>query len=460
MFVRLFSIFFTLFVVGTFSPATETYFEVLDSEANSVFGTIVSLDRKQIVVDVQGEPQTIPLEKVVKIRNFASSPYEGAPSAASYQNWVRQSTPTERTVRSTSERSLDEIKAKIQESNEQAGKKTFPGSVVAIELKDGSRLTASSFTITNNRGIFRLLDQQNDLSIPLDNISAVRFTVRTLLEVANPSADWLRLAVPNTEGDRLIVGSPGSFDVYAGILNNVNADTIAFNVEGEVLPVPRRKVFGLVLHGEPAPPAGTPPLAALTLWTGTRGMISDIRLKEDELTWTTTAGLTVTVPLNMVNEIDFGEKGIVYLFDCERVRNEFSFPTASDINLEKWKLLQTFYESRTKVSREIVLDGIAYDQGVTLLGRSLLEYHLPKPFFALKAVIGIEDQFRPYASATLQILADSQVLGTWELRGDAAAQRIQCHLPQNCRLLTIIAEPLPQSGMPAVLTIADPKLFQ
>jgi hypothetical protein len=95
-----------------------------------------------------------------------------------------------------------------------------------------------------------------------------------------------------------------------------------------------------------------------------------------------------------------------------------------------------------------------------LLGRTSLEYHLPKPFAVLKGVIGIEDQFRPYASATLQILADSQVLGTWELRGDTAAQRIHLNLPQNCRVLTIIAEPLPQSGVPAVLTIADPKVVE
>ena len=185
-----------------------------------------------------------------------------------------------------------------------------------------------------------------------------------------------------------------------------------------------------------------------------------MQLQENELTWTTTTGLTVTVPLNMVSEIDFGDKGVASLFDFERVRNEFSFPFASDVPLEQFKLLHTFYESRANVSREIVLDGIVYDRGVTLIGRTLLEYHLPKPFAALKGVIGIEDQFRPYASATLQVLADSQVLGTWELRGDASAQRIHLNLPQNCRLLTIIAEPLAQSGVPAVLTIADPNVLE
>jgi len=123
------------------------------------------------------------------------------------------------------------------------------------------------------------------------------------------------------------------------------------------------------------------------------------------------------------------------------------------------KLLQTFYESRTKTFRQVMLDGIAYNRGMTLQGRTLLEYPLPKPFASLKAVIGIEDQFRPYASANLQILADSQVLGSWELRGDGTSQQIQLNLPQNCRLLTIIAEPVPLSNVPAVLTIAEPKLF-
>jgi hypothetical protein len=108
----------------------------------------------------------------------------------------------------------------------------------------------------------------------------------------------------------------------------------------------------------------------------------------------------------------------------------------------------------------MILDGIAYSRGVTLMGKTSLEYRLPKPFAVLKAVVGIEDQFRPYTSANLQILADSQVLGTWELRGDSASQRIQLSLPQNCRLITIVAEPVPQSNVPAILTIAEPKLFE
>jgi hypothetical protein len=95
-----------------------------------------------------------------------------------------------------------------------------------------------------------------------------------------------------------------------------------------------------------------------------------------------------------------------------------------------------------------------------LKGKTTLDYLLPKPFASLKAVIGIEDQFCPHTSATLQILANSQMLGTWELRGDSASERIQMNLPQNCRMITIIVEPPPQSNLPAVLTIADPKLFE
>jgi hypothetical protein len=78
----------------------------------------------------------------------------------------------------------------------------------------------------------------------------------------------------------------------------------------------------------------------------------------------------------------------------------------------------------------------------------------------LRAVIGVEDQFRPYASARLQILADSQSLGTWDIRGDAPAQRISLNLPQNCKLITIIAEPLPQSDVSTVLTITDAKFTE
>ena len=414
---RLLPLYFALFLASHFVWA-ETYFEVLDNEANSFIGTITTLDRTQIVVDSQGKTQAIPLEKLVRVRNLAPNPYA------------------------------------------QVGKETFPASVIALELKEGTRLTASSFTVDKSQGICRLLDKQSDLSIPLESISAVRFAVRNLQDVINPPADWLRLAVPSADGDRLIVGNPGSFDVYAGVLKEINAETIFFDVDGEVLPVPRRKVYGFLLHGDPNLSSGVSPLATLVLWTGTRGMISDLRLVKNELTWQTQTGLAVTVPLNNVDVIDFGEQGVAYLFDFEKGQNEFSLSFAPNIKLEQFNALQTFYERRIKEPREIVLDGTAYSRGVTLLGKTSLEYRLPKPFAALKAVIGIEDQFRPNASAMIQILADSRVLGTWELRGDTTSQQIHINLPQNCRLITIRTEPLPQSNIPAVLSIADAKLFE
>jgi len=459
MLTRFLSFCFILFAIVSFTGAVETYFEILDNEENVAFGTITALNRTQIVLDVQGVSQTIPLEKLVKIRNLAPNPYHGVPSAnAAHQNLL-QRIPAQAASsrRGANEQKFAEMIKKLQ-SGEQLITKTFPDNVIVIELKDGSRLTVSSFTAAKSQGICRLLEQQNDVSIPLNNISAVRLTVRNFLDAVHPPADWQRLAVPNTEGDRLIVGNPGSFDVYSGILHEVSAETVSFIVDGETLPVPRRKVFGLVMHGE-TPAAVVSPLATLTLWTGTRGMISDIQLAENDLTWQTSSGLTVAVPLSMVSEIDFGEQGVAYLTDFEQVRSEFSFPAS--IKPVQLKLLQTFYESRTKnSSREFVLDGIAYHRGMTLLGKTVLEYRLPKPFASLKAVIGIEDQFRPYAWANFQILADSQVLGSWELRGDVASRRIHLNLPQNCRLVTIIAEPVPQSNVSTVLTIAEPKLFE
>jgi hypothetical protein len=351
------------------------------------------------------------------------------------------------------------LASKLQ-TNEQVVRKTFPANVITLELKDGSRLTATSFTVAKGQGVCRVLEQENDLTLPLDSIASVRLSVRNLPEVQKPPADWLRLAVPNAGGDRLIVGNPGSFDVYTGILGDVTAETISFTVDGEVLPVPRRKVFGLDLHaGTPA--ATKQPLAALSLWTGTRCMISDIQLKDNDLTWQTTTGLSFSMPLDMMNEIDFDEKGVAFLFDLEQVRSTFSLPVESTANLSQVKLLQSFYESRAKnSSREVVLDGVAYNRGITLLGKTTLEYQVSRPYTALRAVIGVEDQYRPNAAVNLQIMADAQVLGTWELRGDTASQRILLTLPKNCRVIKIVAEPLPQSNTPAVLTIADAKLFE
>ena len=479
MSARLFTFCFILWFLGASAAdvSAETYFEILDNEENSFFGTITDIDNTQVLIDVQGELQTIPLERVVKIRNLAPNPYEGGSPASNNQH--QQPARMTLAARSANEHKLAEFLNKIQTSDLQAVQKTFPGTVIAIELKDGSRLTSTSFAIRGNRCEYRLVEHERYVNMPLEYLSSVRFMVRSLSEVLHPPEDWQRLAVPNAEGDRLVVGNPGAFDVYTGILGEVSHENASFNIEGEVLPIPRRRIFGLVFHGstggDTAPATRAAPFATLTLWAGTQGMISDIGLKKTEqgqaeLTWTTSLGWSDTVPLNMVNEIDFGEKGIASLFDFERVLHEISLPFppefgASGIGAEQMQLLRTFFENRAKTSREIVLDGIAYERGITLQGKASLEYRLPKPFASITAVIGIEDQFRPHASSTLQILADSpeqgtRLLGTWELRGDIPAQQIHLNLPPHCRAITIIAEPLPQSGVPTVLTIAEPKLFE
>ncbi|MCL2004841.1 MAG: NPCBM/NEW2 domain-containing protein [Planctomycetaceae bacterium] len=467
--VRLFFSCTVLLLACSFAESAETYFEVLDLEGQAVLGTLVQLDSGQITVNVQGELQTLPIASVVKIRNLIPNPYRETSSAAAQQH--RQPPPSRSRLtnaanaqqQTNAQRLINQL-AKIQQASEQAVQKSFPDTVITLELTDGSRLTAADFSIADGQADVRLLELQNSglpnaFSLPLEALSAVRFSVRGLSDVVNPSADWLRLAVPSAEGDKLIVGNPGTFDVYTGILGDVNAETVFFNVDGTVLPIPRHRIYGLVLHGE-VPPTTSPPLATLTHWSGTQGMVSDIRLDGEELTWRTASGLTVSIPLDEVSEIDFGEKGIASLFDFERVHSEFALPFASELGQEHGGLLRTFVESRTRVSREIVLDGNVYERGVTLQGSATLEYHLPRPFVSLRAVIGIEDQFRPWSSSVLKILADSQVLGTWKLRGDAASQRIEVHLPQNCRTITFVVEPLLRPGTSTILTIADPKVVE
>ena len=482
MFLRICAVCFVFFAGATIYA--ETYFECLNNENTSLFGTITELNRNHVVFNGQDGQYTIPLGKVVKIRNLLPSPY----GEAAVNNRPHSASRSPLAARRANERKLAEFLVSVQRAdakgNEQFARKNFPGHVIVLDLKDGGSLTVSSLTISGGQAVVRLLEQSNNVSIPLHKLSSVRLTVRSLSDVFMPPEDWLRLSVPHTDGDRLVVGNPGAFDVYSGIFGDVDNDTVQFDVDGEVLPIPRRRVFGLVFHAvteggaSSMQPAVAPALGTLTLWTGTQGIFSDIDMKDSELTWQTPSGVSFTTTLDMVNEIDFGQQGVGYLFDFERKRSEFTLPielhhksqtNESQTGLEHLQFLQTFYEGRTNDKREIVMDGVAYNRdsagrAITLQGRTLLEYHLPdpsgQPYVSLSAIIGIEDQFRPNAASVFRLLADSQVLGEWVLRGDAAAQSIQLSLPLDCRVITIFSEPVVSLGMPTVLTIAEPKLFE
>ncbi|MDR2440568.1 MAG: NPCBM/NEW2 domain-containing protein [Planctomycetaceae bacterium] len=324
--------------------ASEVPFEVTDADGNIVSGTVIAFDSVRLVLDTNEIQTEILTEKIVRIQSLLGNPFLSAVSDSG--NLFGPSSNSNAPSRKQSSKSINALLQKretnsSQKKQEIETKPVFPDIVSVLELKDHTRLVATEFVTKGKSAVVRLLNNE-EITLPLEQLLAVRLIVKGLNEVTTPPEDWQKFAVQSGHaetGDRIIVGQPGSLDVYTGILREVGKDVISFIVDGETLPVPRRKVFGLLfqpLHNlqntakntADQTPQTSPQTSfgSLALWNGTILYLHSLKSNENgQWSWTTVSGVTGTLFLEEIDEFDLGRKNAFYLTDLKPVLLEQAF---------------------------------------------------------------------------------------------------------------------------------------
>ncbi|MDR1964765.1 MAG: hypothetical protein LBQ50_13410, partial [Planctomycetaceae bacterium] len=317
-------LFFFLFLAITVQAA-EVPFEITDADGLVVSGTIKAFDSVRIVLDSDGTETEILTEKLVKLQNLLDNPFLPAVFAVN-------ELPPKPSNSAPRKRSGQSITALLQKQESDSAQKeetkpVFPEVVSVLELKDRTRLVVTDFVTKGKSAVCRLLNSE-EITLPLEQLLAARLVVKGLKEVTASPEDWQKLAASSGQaetGDRIVVGQPGSLDIYVGILAEVGKETISFIVDGETLPVPRRKVFGLLFHSpqdkdKTKTSSLLPRLGSLTLWNGT--IISIHSLKSDEngkWNWTSISGVSGMLFPEEIDELDLGQKNAFYLTDLKPV---------------------------------------------------------------------------------------------------------------------------------------------
>lgn len=217
MIIFCFFIFFLSFPVF----ADNTSFEAVDVDGGSVRGQMVALDTQHLTLLTadSGSEEQVAVSRLDTLRNLNVNRYSDG------TNYPRPAT----------------------------AKTAFPPNALAIDGVDGSRFVATSLNAKGTTAQARFLDGK-ELILPIAAIDSIRFDIKNLAELDAMPEDWRAMTSKSGhQGDRLVVGQPGALDGYDGIVLEIQPETILFSVDGETLPVPRRRVFGLVLHPPPSP---------------------------------------------------------------------------------------------------------------------------------------------------------------------------------------------------------------
>ena len=304
---------------------------------------------------------------------------------------------------------------------------------IVVELADGSTIRGRQYVAHTGKAKITLAGGEV--------VEVATNMVRTVLFGSSESdprrAEWVRLTSMKGDTDLLIVRGGDAIDYHKGVLHDVTEDAVRFDLDGEILPIKRSKVYGFAYrHGAAAelPPA----ICRITDSTGSEWSVQTLTLAEN-LQWTTPAGIAVTQPLESIARIDFSGGKLVYLSDLKPDSVAWApyFGVSADL-----PSMKQFYAPRVDRgfdSSSLELSGVPYRKGLAMHSRTEMVYRLPERFRRFQAIAGIADDVRPSGKVRLVVRGDDKTLFEAKVAGSDAPRPIDLDVT-GVRRLTILVD--------------------
>jgi hypothetical protein len=303
---------------------------------------------------------------------------------------------------------------------------------VWVELTDGSSLIGAEFVVRDRKALITFTDGST-AEVPASNLATVRLTAQS----EQVAEEWSRILGMQRTTDLLVVRSGEVINYHKGVVRDVTPSTVQFELEGDLLPVKRSKVHGLVYYHPPADSTAES-LCQILDAVGSRWSVRTLKLG-DELTWTTPGGLKRTQPLSKIRRIDFSRGKIVFLSDLKPESVTFTPYFGSG---KAQPLLAKFFglrEDGNLQSGPLQVDSKQYRKGLALHSRTRVVYRLPGRFRRFQATVGIDDAVRPRGNVRLVIQGDDRVLLEATVTGADPPKPVDLDL-EGVRRITILAD--------------------
>jgi hypothetical protein len=243
-----------------------------------------------------------------------------------------------------------------------------------VLLLDGTRLTLSAFTVTDDQA--RCETSFGNFTLPVARISHVRFGISTTkLDEA-----WTALLKRDSKNDLLVVKKEDVLDFLSGATGNVG-DKIGFLLEGDEVPVARDKVYGIIFHRRPSSLPKS--ICEVRLSGGDVLSITRFAWEAGHFKVRLATGPDLVIPTGQLAALDFSAGRIVYLSQLE----------PRDVKYVPF-FEAMFYEYRRDRSLDgtpLTLAGKAYARGLALHSKTTLRYRIAGEYSRFQAVAGIDD---------------------------------------------------------------------
>lgn len=329
---------------------------------------------------------------------------------------------------------------------------------VWLKMVDGSQLVGLSYQAADGEATLELLSGDS-VKMPTRSIRWVRFREQE----GELAGQWAEITKGEPESDLLVIRKtstrtieqPGqepravtetALDELDGTVLSVAHETAKFEFAGESLDVKREKIEGIV-YFHPVKRELPAAVCRVLDADGSTWTARSIELSSDRLKLVSTAGVSASLPLAQLAQIDFSSGNVKFLgeLEAEASLGSVSFqPRNMTATFKQLREPRWVSEGRDRPfgSESLSIGGKTFSRGMVLSSRSRLAYAIPEGMRWFRAEAGLDDAAGPAANLTLILLADTREVYRHTFSADQPreVQPIELDLASATRLTIAIED--------------------
>ena len=305
-----------------------------------------------------------------------------------------------------------------QASSEESSNDSAAVPVQRVYLRDGSELSGEGLQRAAAEVLLRS-EVWGDLRIPVNSVSAVRLQA----EMPGFAEQWGTFQQRKSEKDLLIVvkRDGSGLDFLSGIVSAIGSEAVEFLLDGEKVPVPAARVYGVVFgrsENSGAVPAGG---VRVLLANGDVLRGRELRLADDRLQLQGSWGQSLQCEAGKLRLADLSGERLSYLSELPVLREALlsADPEGSLLDglVDTETQRRLFSPRRDRVLQgggRLRLRGQEYLRGLCVHSHSVLSWALDGRYETLELTAGVDDEVAFNAGAghavRLVIRADDAVV--------------------------------------------------
>lgn len=341
---------------------------------------------------------------------------------------------------------------------------------VWVNLIDGSVLPSRSYQSVGGKASVETL-QGERIELPTRSVRSVRFMAQSS-EIATQWQDLLKLS---PAGDMVVLRKTGTREVeeqgktprtitdtvldhLEGTILEVTSAGAKFDFDGDKIDVKREKMEGIIFL-QPVKRTLPTPVCRLKTTDGSLWSARTLELKGETISLTTTAGVSHSLPLASLSQIDFGVGNVLYITDMDQELNQGEISFQPRNMLSSFKQLTAPRKNKSAGGEALSIHGTKYAKGLSLHSRTRLDVRVPDGYRQFRAVAGVDDGAGPTANFQLRILGDNKELFVKQFSAEQSPGPLAIELDLvGVRRLTIVVDEGADQDFGDTLVLANARL--